>query len=303
MRAQSMGMNGGDCRFILIPVDCVARRRGRVSFMPERIQTERSNVHSSPEAKRGISVRDSLAYAGSVLTVIVFAALAFWSGWPVTDGDESNVANAAGGDRLIANSVCDAHALRARQADDPSLEIEIPPEFDKQWPSASACESAVKAWDPEAPGPIQPIPFSHKHHAGEFKIDCLYCHSGTDESQAAGVPSVEVCMGCHSQFPSEYDEIEGNRILKDHWEQKKPIEWIQIHRLPEYVQFRHNRHVKAGVACQDCHGPVEEMDKLYMTEDTKWWPWGLPTEKLEMGWCVQCHRAEGASQDCNTCHY
>ena len=68
---------------------------------------------------------------------------------------------------------------------------------------------AVEAWDPEAPGPMQPIPFSHKHHAGEFQIECLYCHAGTGESQAAGVPSVELCMGCHSQFPAEYDEIEG----------------------------------------------------------------------------------------------
>ena len=93
--------------------------------------------------------------------------------------------------------------------DDPHLEIEIPAAFDKKWPSASACQSAIDAWDPEAPGPIQPIPFSHKHHAGEFQIECLYCHTGTDESQAAGVPSVELCMGCHSQFPAEYDEIEG----------------------------------------------------------------------------------------------
>ena len=63
----------------------------------------------------------------------------------------------------------------------------------------------------EAPGPHQPIPFSHKHHAGEFEIDCLYCHSGTDRSRAAGVPSVELCMGCHAQFPAEYDELEGIR--------------------------------------------------------------------------------------------
>ena len=61
------------------------------------------------------------------------------------------------------------------------------------------------AWDPDAPGPLQPIPFSHAHHAGEFEIECLYCHSGTDRSRAAGVPSVELCMGCHSQFPPTYD--------------------------------------------------------------------------------------------------
>ena len=71
-------------------------------------------------------------------------------------------------------------------------------------------------------------------------------------------------MGCHPQFPPSYDELEGIRTLKEHWEAKKPIEWVQIHRLPEYVQFRHNRHVAAGVECQTCHGAVQEMDKVYL---------------------------------------
>jgi hypothetical protein len=76
-----------------------------------------------------------------------------------------------------------------------------------------------------------------------------------------------------------------------------------VHRLPEYVQFRHNRHLEAGVDCQSCHGLVEEMDKVSVVEDTHWWPWLLPTKTLEMGWCVNCHRQNGASQDCLTCHY
>ena len=137
----------------------------------------------------------------------------------------------ASGDVLVAGSVCEAHELRFRQQQDSHLQIEIPAEFDKQWPSRSACESARLAWDPEAPGPKQPIPFSHKHHAGQFGMDCQYCHSGTDRSAAAGVPSTELCMGCHAQFPAEYDEIEGIRILKEHWESKEPIKWEQIHRL------------------------------------------------------------------------
>ena len=74
-------------------------------------------------------------------------------------------------------------------------------------------------------------------------------------------------------------------------------------RVPEHVQFKHNRHVAAGVACQTCHGPVEEMDKVEMTSDTIWWPWLLPTQKLEMGWCINCHRENQASTDCLTCHY
>ena len=207
------------------------------------------------------------------------------------------------GGRLTAASVCEAHELKARKAGDPHLEIEIPAQFNVPWPTREACLSHEAAGDEDAPGPQQPIQFSHKHHAGLYEIDCLYCHSGTDRSPSAGVPSVELCMGCHAQFPPSYDELEGIRILKDHWERKQPIEWAQIHRSPEYVQFRHNRHIEAGVDCQRCHGPVEELDKLYMTEDTEWWPWGLPTETLEMGWCITCHREKQVSQDCYTCHY
>ncbi len=205
---------------------------------------------------------------------------------------------------LVAGSVCEAHELRARQAEDPHLQIEIPKEFDQRWPTAEACRSYAAASDPDAPGPLQPIAFSHKHHAGTYEIECLYCHSGTDRSPAAGVPSVELCMGCHAQFPKTYDEsFEGIRVLKEHWEEKRSIEWEQVYRVPEHVQFRHNRHLAAGIECQSCHGPVEEMDKLYMTEDTVWWPWLLPSTKPEMGWCIQCHRDNGASQDCLTCHY
>jgi hypothetical protein len=204
---------------------------------------------------------------------------------------------------LIAGSVCEAHELRAAQALDPELEIVIPPEFDLEFPSAAACLSHELAWDEDAPGPNQPIPFSHAHHAGLYQIDCNYCHGGTERSQAAAVPSVELCMGCHEQFPASYDELEGIRILKQYWEQQEPIPWVQIHRVPEHVQFRHNRHVAAGVDCTRCHGNVAEMDKLYLTPDTVWWQYGLPAQKLEMGWCIQCHRENEVSQDCYTCHY
>ena len=206
---------------------------------------------------------------------------------------------------LRAGSVCEAQRLKARKALDPRIEIEISPEHDKPFPSLEACESHDDAWDESNPGPRQPIPFSHKHHAGKFEMDCQYCHSGSERSRVAGVPSVEVCMGCHSQFPPEYDQLEGIAILKEHWEKKKPIEWQQIHRLPEHVKFRHNRHMAAGLECQRCHGPVEEMDKLYQTKDTVWWPWAMPAQKLEMGWCISCHRENNhqASQDCLTFHY
>jgi hypothetical protein len=209
----------------------------------------------------------------------------------------------ASGEVLVAGSICEAHELRELAAERPDVQIQIPEEFDKAYPSLSACRSHELAWDDEAPGPRQPIPFSHAHHAGQYAIPCQYCHSGTDRSGAAGVPSVELCMGCHVQFSPDFDELEGIRILKQHWEEKKTIEWVQIHRLPEHVQFKHNRHVAAGLDCQRCHGPVQDMHKLHLVPDTVWWPYGLPARKLEMGWCITCHRELGASQDCLTCHY
>jgi hypothetical protein len=225
----------------------------------------------------------------------VAAVVAFGVPTPGAEAEDTGV--------LVAASVCEAHELKARQAADPQLKVEIPPQFNTPWPSAEACRSHEASLDSETPGLVQPIPFSHKHHAGTFQIQCDYCHSGTDRSASAGVPSVELCMGCHAQFPPSYDELSGIQSLKEHWKEQRPIEWLQIHRLPEYVQFRHNRHVQKGFACQTCHGAVEEMDKVQVKSDTHVWPWLLPTRTLEMGWCINCHRQNGASQDCVTCHY
>ena len=85
-------------------------------------------------------------------------------------------------DALVASSVCEAQELKAAKQKDPDLVIEIPDEYDKPFPSLNACRSHEAAWDEEAPGPMQPIPFSHQHHAGEYQIDCQYCHTGTDRS-------------------------------------------------------------------------------------------------------------------------
>jgi hypothetical protein len=244
----------------------------------------------------------------SALTIAAGAALFFAAG---TSGRASAV------EPLVAKDICDAHRLKAEKAKNPALEIEIPEELNQDFPTADACASHAAALDPNpATGPLQPIPFSHKHHAGTWKIDCQYCHSGSDRSRAAGVPSVELCMGCHKQFPGDtdaqtgkrtgYDQLSGIQTLKDHARTGRSIQWTQIHRLPEHVKFQHQAHVRRGdlgINCQTCHGQVETMDKVVLTPDTKWWPWGLPTKKLEMGWCVQCHRSNGASQDCLTCHY
>jgi predicted CXXCH cytochrome family protein len=142
--------------------------------------------------------------------------------------------------------------------------------------------------------PTQPIVFSHKIHAGDNQIACLYCHVSADESAVASVPSVETCMGCHRMVGAAKPEVQK---LAKYWAAKQPIPWIKVHDIPDHSRFNHKRHVKAGIACQTCHGPVETMDKVRLQQ------------KLTMGFCISCHQQEinnpqhPANLDCATCHY
>ncbi len=148
-------------------------------------------------------------------------------------------------------------------------------------------------------GPEQPIFFSHVIHAGSFQIACQYCHAGARRSSAAGVPSVERCMGCHkivaAQGNPEVDKLRG------YWERKEPIPWVRVFKIPEHAQFTHKRHVQTGVQCQTCHGRVEAMERV--TAQTGQNPIndlqnlaGMPVAPpaLTMGWCVECHRSVNA---------
>jgi mono/diheme cytochrome c family protein len=137
--------------------------------------------------------------------------------------------------------------------------------------------------------PDQPIYFSHAVHAGQNQIDCEYCHYSASESMHAGIPPTEVCMNCHHQVKSTELTFENGAIkgtdeiqkIYDHMDNGKPIEWIKVHNLPDHVYFNHAQHVNAGgLECEQCHGPVEEMDQIIQVED------------LSMGWCIECHRTE-----------
>jgi hypothetical protein len=197
--------------------------------------------------------------------------------------------------------------------------------------------------------PTQPIAFSHRLHAGELQVSCLYCHSGAERSRHAGIPAANVCMNCHrfvsttmgavraedelakkeNRAPRRMVSPEIQKLyaalalgpdLKPDGRTPAPIRWVKIHNLPDFVYFDHRPHVNAGVACQSCHGPVENMERVRQVQD------------LSMGWCVNCHRgvdragidgkgnftslpapaASGpkpvtrrvyASTDCQTCHY
>lgn len=148
----------------------------------------------------------------------------------------------------------------------------------------------------EARAPDQPIAFYHSVHAGEQQIDCMYCHYSAEISPVAGIPSVQQCVGCHVvgsavtdpaqaqlTFPTaERDSLyhaEASKLV-EYWRNQEAIPWVRVHDLPEHVQFSHEAHVRVGVECQTCHGPVEEMDKVYQFSS------------LQMGWCVDCHRGE-----------
>jgi hypothetical protein len=158
--------------------------------------------------------------------------------------------------------------------------------------------------------PVQPIAYSHRLHAGELQIQCQYCHFGADKSRHAGIPPANVCMNCHKFVTAPLGAVRAEdelaekekraprpvvsaelRKLYDAVEHTSPIAWTRIHSLPDFVYFDHRPHVHAGVACQQCHGPVESMERVRQAGD------------LSMGWCVNCHRGRNASTNCSTCHF
>jgi hypothetical protein len=128
--------------------------------------------------------------------------------------------------------------------------------------------------------PDQPIKFSHAVHAGQNQTDCIYCHSSAPYSKSAGIPPENVCMNCHLivRNGTRSGAFEISKIISA-YENKKPIEWVKVHNLPDHVFFSHAQHVSAGgINCVECHGKVQEMNVVVQVKD------------LSMGWCLDCHR-------------
>lgn len=123
--------------------------------------------------------------------------------------------------------------------------------------------------------PEQPVPYSHKLHAGELGIDCRYCHSNVEQSAHAMIPSTQTCMGCHSLVRTDSAAL---AKVRDSWKTGESIPWVKIHRLPDHVYFDHSAHLSAGVACISCHGQVDQMEVVRQEQS------------LSMGWCLDCHR-------------
>ncbi|MCL5951651.1 MAG: cytochrome c family protein [Chloroflexi bacterium] len=121
----------------------------------------------------------------------------------------------------------------------------------------------------------QPVPFSHKHHAGDDGIDCRYCHTNVETSDFAGLPATQICMNCHSQIWTTAPVLQP---VRDSFANNTPIVWNRVYVLPDFVYFDHSIHVNKGIGCATCHGPVDQMPLMYKATS------------LQMTWCIDCHR-------------
>jgi menaquinone reductase, multiheme cytochrome c subunit len=123
--------------------------------------------------------------------------------------------------------------------------------------------------------PTQPVRYSHKLHAGQLGIDCLYCHYTVNKSSYAAIPTTEVCMNCHAQVKPQSGLLQ---VVRDSYAKGDSIPWVKVHRLPDFVYFNHQAHVTNGVSCASCHGRIDQMIEVKQVQP------------LSMAWCLDCHR-------------
>lgn len=144
--------------------------------------------------------------------------------------------------------------------------------------------------------PEQPIPFSHKLHAGQYKMACVYCHTQVEQANHSAVPSLNICMNCHQIVKASSPHI---KKLQEKYLAGETVKWVKVHMLPDHVKFNHKRHVHrlSGAedrypACKTCHGEIKQMDVVEQHSS------------LSMGWCVNCHREQDPKGplNCSTCH-
>jgi hypothetical protein len=164
-------------------------------------------------------------------------------------------------------------------------------------PASDSTKAAVLAPGDTARllGPRQPIFFRHDIHAGQYKIQCQYCHYSVAVSSEPGVPSMQTCMGCHTVISgSDSSHKVEIKKLRDAWSQKKPVEWVRVHYVARHAHFPHMRHIKAlgPNACQTCHGDVARMPQVYKVNNVN-----------NMGFCITCHLQRNVTRDCSACHY
>lgn len=140
---------------------------------------------------------------------------------------------------------------------------------------------------PAGLGPRQPIPFSHRVHVHTKRISCLICHSEVTRSSRAGIPPLQTCLLCHQRVIRSYPYI---AQLREHFRQGRPVIWERVNWVSEFAYFNHSVHIQRGFDCGQCHGDVSLMDRV------------VTAHKFEMGFCITCHRRNGATHDCYACH-
>jgi len=123
--------------------------------------------------------------------------------------------------------------------------------------------------------PVQPVPFSHKIHAGQLGLDCRYCHNGVEKSWYSNLPGASTCMNCHNQVLKDDPRL---AIVRESASNNVPIPWVQVHITPDYVYFNHSVHVDRGISCVECHGRVDQMDEV------------RHEKPFSMSFCLDCHR-------------
>lgn len=148
---------------------------------------------------------------------------------------------------------------------------------------ALAVTLSAAAGDP----PEQPLPFSHKIHAGALKLTCKRCHTNPDPGETEGNPPTDTCMQCHSAIKTERPAIQK---LAAYFNEKRPIPWVRVYNVLDGVTFSHRGHLRSGNTCEDCHGKVAERDRL------------APDSAISMAGCLSCHKAKNADTGCTFCH-
>ena len=137
------------------------------------------------------------------------------------------------------------------------------------------------------PTPQQPLPFSHKTHAGDMKLQCKMCHPNPDPGETMRIAPAAVCMQCHSSIKTDSPAVQR---LAAFAKNDREIKWVRVYEIPSYVNFSHRTHLTAGNQCEDCHGPVATRDQLAREGN------------ISMGGCMECHRVKKAGLDCTFCH-
>jgi Cytochrome c7 and related cytochrome c/Class III cytochrome C family len=162
-------------------------------------------------------------------------------------------------------------------------------------PDSVAATKLTVADSASLKGPRQPIFFRHDIHAGQYKIQCQYCHYSVEYTTEPGIPSMQTCMGCHLAVGSaDSANLTEIRKLRKAWSAKEPVQWTRVHTLAKHVHFPHMRHIKVlgPNACQTCHGDVARMPQVFKVNNIN-----------NMGFCISCHLERKVNRDCTACHY